>query len=138
MAKPFLIGDNNPYGADPEFALWPSPEGSAGWRLCVVILGMGRTAYCDAFERRNLLEQSKWSAPAARIAAAAMREEMKGAPAILLGAKVCKAFGYDFVPFMRCEREPFVLLPHPSGLCRLWNDPASIRRARVVVAELVS
>lgn len=27
----------------------------------------------------------------------------------------------------------FVLLPHPSGLCREWNDPSAVTRARRVL-----
>ena len=26
------------------------------------------------------------------------------------------------------------ILPHPSGLCRLWNEPGSVDRARAAVA----
>jgi hypothetical protein len=30
--KPLLVGESNPYGGDPAFALYPSPPGCAGLR----------------------------------------------------------------------------------------------------------
>ena len=36
--KVVLVGEQNPYGPDPEFALYPAPEGSSGHRLCCQIL----------------------------------------------------------------------------------------------------
>jgi hypothetical protein len=28
-----------------------------------------------------------------------------------------------------------IVLPHPSGLCRLWNQPDSVMRARAALQE---
>ncbi len=63
--KPLIVGESNPYGADPQFALYPAPDGCSGHRLCCLILGMHRAAYMESFERVNLCA-GKWSAPAAR------------------------------------------------------------------------
>lgn len=139
--KVWLIGENNPYGPDPRFALYPLPERSAGGRLCHVILGMQRTDYLRAFERANLLSQSRWSAPAARNAAMALRERVGDGRVILFGAKVHDAWcwharpGRKWVPFSYVENG-VLALPHPSGLCRLWNEPGAIERARAAVLEL--
>ena len=58
------------------------------------------------------------------------------ATGILLGRKVCDAFGAPFVPN---QRSPFnarlLVLNHPSGLCRAWGQPDAFLKARRAVAE---
>ena len=136
-----LVGESNPYGADPDFALYPSPEGSAGWRLCVDILGMQRSRYLATFARVNLCA-GRWSIREARARAADLRATAGNI--VLLGSKVAAAFGYAFDPFsFRVEVAavyPLVvprqvaILPHPSGRCRLWNEPDAVANARRAVA----
>lgn len=144
--KPWIIGEANPYGADPYFAMYPDPPQSAGGRLCFKILGMTEEAYLESFERHNLCPM-RWSAAAARDGVARIRARSMGAPTILLGAKVAKAFGYEFRPWSLyamygAERSagcPWhtLILPHPSGLCRLWSTvPGAIQRTREDVARL--
>jgi hypothetical protein len=153
-ARVWLVGEHNPYGSDPRFALYPYPPNSAGGRLARV-LGIDRRGYLGAFERRNLLDVERWSAPAARDAAARVRAEMAdGDSAVLLGARVAAAFGFTFEP-LRVHRRfadgrgdpdlearlgqrgiAFLLVPHPSGRSRAWNDPALAPRVRAAVAAL--
>ena len=140
--RPVLVGENNPYGPDEEFALWPAPVGCAGWRLCHEIFGMDADAYCETFQRVNLLYAARWSAPAARASAAALRERFPANNLVLLGARVQAAFGYP-------GREPFSLevegrgarrvffVPHPSGRNRIWDDPASIQKARALLPAIL-
>lgn len=141
----WLIGENNPYGNDPRYALYPEPEHSAGGRLCRLIMGMDVRTYLRTFERRNLLQAPRWSAPLARAAAARFLEEDLAQPAkvILFGRKVFDAFdgagafvrdGWQaWEPFT--TRFEFLILPHPSGLSRAWNEPGAFLRARQAVAE---
>lgn len=58
--KPLLVGEQNPYGADPKFALYPYPENSAGGRLCFKVFGLTRHEYLARFDRVNLCS-GKWS-----------------------------------------------------------------------------
>lgn len=141
--KPLLIGESNPYGHDPAFALYPLPEGCAGHRLCHVILGMAKREYLATFDRVNLLDGPKWGVPAAR--AAAVQLCRRGQPLILLGVRVAKAFGVDSEPFRRRRLVipadlldvNVLILPHPSGRCRVWNEPGAVNRARRSVRELL-
>jgi hypothetical protein len=129
--KPMLVGESNPYGADPAFALYPAPDGCSGHRLCGLVLGMSRRDYLDAFERRNLCV-GKWRMRVARASAQALRTWP--APLILLGAKVARAFEFDpFEPWTLGDGGKTVILPHPSGLCRLWNEPGAFTRAQLLV-----
>lgn len=132
--KPLIVGECNPYGGTDEFALYPAPDGCSGHRLCCLILGMSRHDYLDAFERANLCH-GKWSMPLARKRARELFAHP--APLILLGAKVARAF--EFVPFqalMIGDGGKTLVLPHPSGLCRLWNEPGMIDRTREAVLSL--
>jgi hypothetical protein len=146
-----LIGESNPHGGDPAFALYPLPEGSAGWNLACVILGLSRAEYLRRFERRNLLAGPRWSIPEARRAALEVSTSMsEGDRAILLGARVAAAFSLEYAPFEEREfvvrpgfvdqaaRSRFLILPHPSGRCRAWNEPGAFARARGAVESFLS
>lgn len=135
--KPWLVGENNPYGPEERFALYHEPPESAGGRLCRLVLGLEPHVYRALYVRRNLLAQPKWSVPAAREAAKRIASESGGATLVLLGAKVCAAFGFPFVPFTHAREvaRTTVVLPHPSGLSRAWNEPGAFERARECMRE---
>lgn len=145
--KPLLVGEVNPHGPDPSFALYHTPERSAGGRLCRLVMGLQRARYEAAYDRVNLCVE-KWSLPLARDRAGALAAGRAGsaspepAVVVLLGSRVCSAFGRAYAPFT-AEAAPvrsragahlgaalYVVLPHPSGLCRAWNAPGSFSRAR--------
>lgn len=134
MTKVLLVGEHNPYGSAPGFELYPAPQRSAGYRLCCVILGYPRREYLETFDRCNLVVAPKWSAPAAREAATKLKHDRR----VLLGAKVAAAHGVPFTPFEAVKGEGWrgVVLPHPSGRCRLWEEAGAYGRAREAVATL--
>lgn len=136
---PLLIGEANPYGSDPYFALYPEPEGSAGHRLCHLVLGFKRAlTYLHAFERRNLCPQA-WNLRLAREEAIRLYSTTPF-QAVLLGRKVAAAFRLEDVPPFTIHRpwgdnfknRWMVILPHPSGLCREWNTAAFLRARELV------
>lgn len=131
--KPTLVGESNPYSNDEQYALYPLPVGCAGYRLCSIILGMQRRHYLEAFNRCDLVK-GKWSLPTAREKAYRLLASER--PLILLGAKVCSAFKFPFEPF-RVFNSIALVLPHPSGLCRLWSQEGIIRQARNAVRQFV-
>lgn len=137
--KTLLIGEANPYGADPKFALYPYPEQSAGGRLCRQILGLQAVAYLRRFDRVNLCG-AVWSLKHARSSALAILENA-ARPTVLLGAKVCRAFNIPYAPFDKVTSSSstgpreLVILPHPSGRCLLWNAAGAFERARAVLRE---
>ena len=128
---PVLVGEFNPHSLRIRDALAPRPPGCAGWRLARM-MGMNSAEYLAAFDRRNLLASATWSAPAARDAAADLEAEFPDRDLILLGAKVAAAFGLAGRTWERVRRPGpvpahFLVLPHPSGRCRAWNEPHSGR-----------
>jgi hypothetical protein len=133
--KTLIVGELNPYGSDPHFALYPLPAGAAGDRLCR-ILGLRRGDYLARFDRVNLCD-GKWSASAARERAGEIMDS-DHERVVLLGSKVAKAFGVPFRPFEFVPGcwQTLLVLPHPSGRCRIWNDHRSVTNAKLAVAEL--
>lgn len=137
-----LIGEDNPYGGDPRFALYPYPRRASGHRL-MTILGVAEGVYLDdeAIARTNLCPEH-WSAKLARKNARAIHEAPPAATVVLLGRKVAEAFGAEifsssvaFLPFTATYmvKDPpvhYVALPHPSGRCTEWNAPGAVERAR--------
>jgi hypothetical protein len=146
LPRVWLIGEQNPYGVDPTYALYPLPPHATGGRLARV-LGLDDRTYLRAFVRRNLLTADKWSVPAARAAAdELLAEHPPDDKLVLLGARVAAAFGLPFrdhlfelqrvaVGAARQERHVLVV-PHPSGLSREWNDPSAAPRVKAAVEEL--
>lgn len=149
MSEPkiFLVGESNPVSASPRHALYPFPVHHSGGRLCFDILKMDYREYLRAFERRNVLqlaEGERWSAPKAREAARLIGEEAHaawgpgGTPRmVVLGQKVCAAFGVPYQPLQAYQSRAcidFFVLPHPSGLNRMWNEPFAYDRAREAFA----
>lgn len=133
LSKPILVGESNPYGCDPNYALYPLPTGCSGNRLCHRILGMGMDAYLDSFDRRNLCP-GHWSLAHAKQVAQSLWES--SGRFILLGSKVCQAWQTPFVPFKIFDGGTCLILPHPSGLCRLWAAPDAITKARAGVLAI--
>lgn len=134
--RPTLVGEQNPYGDDPHFALYPAPAGCAGDRLCRLVLGMRRAAYLREFDRVNLCD-GPWSERDAWDRAERLLGEAGAGDRrlILLGAKVCGAFGVPYRPFQQVDG--MLCLPHPSGRSRAWNAPDAFERGRVAVAQFV-
>ena len=153
MTGPILIGESNPYGADPEMALYPLPPHASGGRLQRLVMGVRRHRYVE-FERHNLCEEP-WRIREARSMAGALTRSSRGRVLVLLGRKVAHAFGEkDTPPFSLVDvgegerylrRMPsatpphgsswtrLLLLPHPSGLNRQWQQPGAVERARRIL-----
>ena len=127
--KPLLLGMNNPLSDDPEYDIYPYPEGSAGWRLWKMLPeGTTRAQYLDMFDRRNLLRAREWAVPAARTAAAFLLPELAGRTVVVLGAQVRAALGLPRTePLVWRRSGPFkfdwIAVPHPSGRNLWYNEP---------------
>jgi len=134
-----LVGEMNPYGSDPRYALFCAPEYSAGGRMQRLVLGLKRHRYLE-IPRYNLCT-GRWSMPQAREAAQAiLNRHSDGHDDIIvaLGAKVAGAFGlkYDVCKlFFFGAHGRVLVLPHPSGLNRMWNDPELVGRCRKALVD---
>lgn len=149
--KPLLVGEANPYyRGDDGYALFPLPERASGHRLATLVMGFaddrsGLQRYLEAFDRVNLCKEH-WGLKEARPKAQAILHEHRTSPIVLCGQKVCTAFGVAYEPlkihFARTVDEGvnnwqsiLLVLPHPSGLCRFWNEENAFDRARAFLRE---
>lgn len=161
-----VVGELNPFGGDPTFALHDEPEGCSGHRLRR-IMGLDSDRYL-ALGRVNLCEGT-WRMALARDSAGMIFRRIPmgkgGQPilVILLGAKVSEAFSritlVGDVPSTRRRQAlvawqvgfdaftsaTFVCLPHPSGLNRVWSAGGNfmlrggpVDRARLLLRSLAS
>lgn len=144
-----VVGESNPYGADPRYALYDEPANSAGGWLRRLVMRLRAVSY-HRYTRRFNLCVSGWSQREAAVAAewVVAREAREGTVIVLLGQKVAGAFGFEGVPPFTAnlpgegERAAhpsavgYVLLPHPSGRNRAWNEPGSYLRARDLLRQV--
>jgi len=123
--RPTLLGMCSKTGR----ALLPSTSGraSAADRL-LAMSGLTRPKFMAAFRRKNLLPGKEWDRRRAR--RSARRIKLRG-DVVVLGKSVWAALGLPDAAFFSTVESgdaTFVLVPHPSGRCCLYND-AVARRA---------
>ena len=137
-----MIGEDNPFGSTPEFALYPAPRGCSGHRL-MQILGLPEDAYLSIW-RTNLCACGAWSMKTARKTAQILTADPMHPwrTIVLFGRKVADAFEYDrpFFTHGAASRTAgeliLVSLPHPSGRnAGSWSGQAP-SRARQILREL--
>lgn len=142
--KILLVGELNPYGADPEFALYPLPEHASGARL-KALLNLSLGDYLKKHDRVNLCSGMWDSRAAAEHAQRLHAGRLDGTGIVLLGAKVAQAFrsaaaypDSTFAPFALEQHQTiwYLSLPHPSGRNRVWNNPQAAVKALWAYEEL--
>lgn len=93
--RPLLVGECNPYGGDPGYALYPYPRNSAGGRLCRIIFKLPTTTYLDVFDRVNLCPTT-FSMPVARDTVRKLAPSLpEHRVVILCGSRPARAFGQE-------------------------------------------
>lgn len=149
-SRVLLVGERNPYSDDPSMALWVQPRNAAGARLQRV-LGLGVLAYLGCW-RTNLCTM-RWDNLIARANAGDLvgTTGTGGRPpppwdvVVCLGRRVAGAFGVAVglgshgVPtwdYAEAGRFKIAAIPHPSGLCREWNAPGAVEKARRLMVTL--
>lgn len=139
-----LLGEDNPLSADPRYALFYEPSGSAGHRLQSRILGVraGRT-YLSMW--RSNLCAGEWQMRRAVRRASSLFLDDGETPwrlVVALGQRVSgaldRALGTRLVPFCEPMEVPgtssrVIAIPHPSGRNLVWNNVAKIQLARALL-----
>ena len=149
--KPLIVGEANPYQTDPRlaqhYAMYPYPPRCAGWRLCHKVMQLEEDEYLRRFDRVNLCNGDWRVFEARRKADDVSRGPDSERAYVLCGARVASTFAFilnrdDFKPFTRHQEvnydnrpRSYVIIPHPSGLSRAWNEPGAFERARAVLRE---
>lgn len=150
-----LVGEDNPQNVRSEYALWATPSkekrGCAGKNLQSKILGLGHSDYYALWRTNLCTNPPGWVRYSAETR---MAHLLSGAhpwrTVVCLGRKVTScaeaAAGFEIPTWtwapLWSELDTgdvhiaVVSIPHPSGLCREWNDPASVERARALLREV--
>jgi len=140
---------NNPLSSDQYHALYPAPEGCTGWRLWRMLYeaaqaeggaGVLRSSYALVLDRRNVLPGREWDARTARRYGAVLVDELHGRRVVLVGVSVLQALGLtrpgDWCRWVEEAGLTYTLVPHASGRCREYNDPAMRERVgRLLLGE---
>lgn len=153
--KTLLVGLDNPSGADPQQALYPMPEESAGARLMRLVEDyIGDDYYPDQyladFERTNLYAEGRAVEGADRLthdhnamaALIAMSYIMSVTDIVLLGTRVVYAFNslrnqsLTWLQSCTVDGLNFHALPHPSGRNRWYCDDRNCELAGELLARL--
>lgn len=144
--KPLLLGMNNPLSDDPEFDLYPYPDGATGHRLWKLLPeGTTRAQYLAAFERRNLVRGREWSLAQARRAAQDLLPELAGRTVVVLGTEVRSALDLPKVEPLSVRRTPiagsdfmtWIAFPHPSGRNLWYNNEANRLHAMYMLERIM-
>lgn len=139
--RTIILGMNNPHSEREDAALLPHPRGVAGhrlWRMTHEVCGVSRAEYCRLTERRNLLNARDWDPVAARRGLQELEVVLQGRRVVVLGATARAVMWLPATTPGRWQRGPnyeWCYLPHPSGLCRDYNDPLMRLLAGLVVEE---
>lgn len=139
--KPLIVGEapaRTTVGAPP-FA------GRTGARLAE-LAGIDRLR--DGFDVVNLLD--RWPGPSgakgslfplarAREAAVLLAPRLRRRHVVLAGRRVAAAFWLARLPYLAWETvggADVAVLPHPSGVCRWWNEPENVAAASAFLRGL--
>lgn len=128
--RPLLVGIDNPHSDDPAKALGLDPVGGSGYRLWLMVkeaankrgLDFGSEEYLATFQRVNLFNGRD----------AFDRHEVlskfNNRRVVLLGTRIPRLLGIRYRGFDLVTRAGssflYNIIPHPSGLCREYNDPS--------------
>ena len=140
--RPVIMGMNNPYGANPEMALYPAPATSTGGRL-LRFSDLDKRTYLRVFDRRNLLT-GEWTMARAREVRESTRLELLGRTVVLLGAPVNSIMRggteHELAPPFRWTPDGhggwMARVPHPSGLNTFYNDTVHQTLLAIFMQEL--
>lgn len=147
--KPIIVGINNPHSDDPEKALGVEPVGSAGNRLWLMVKDAANRQgkdfreidYLDGFDRVNLMEKPDYTPEQMRLRQYSLMASFTGRRVVMCGTKVPMTMGLRHSGFhLGVQQGPnfvYYVIPHPSGLCREYNDQSMRHRVGDLLFSLL-
>lgn len=141
---PVIVGMNNPLTDREDAALLPYPVNCAGWRLWRMahdVCGVSRAEWMRQTERQNLCNSRTWCPHEARARGETLWRTLEGRTVVLLGRAVLAALWLQPRPMLLWSVSSGVRwcsVPHPSGLCRDYNDPLVRLAVGLRMEELIS
>lgn len=139
MSRPVIVGLDNPHSDDPAKALGLEPPNGSGFRLWLMLKEFANSQgydlssedYLDTFDRVNLFNSHDVFDRFEVLA------RLRNRQVVLCGTRVPRLLGLRYKGFDLVQRAggnfTYRIIPHPSGLCREYNDPDM----RVRVGEIL-
>ncbi len=147
--KSLVVGISNPHSDDPKDALSPIYPGSAGSRLFQMAREVSPESsrlteieYLEGVDRVNLSDDhNNWSREVADKTALNIKENNTERKIVLLGGMVYLAFFRGpirpYHEWFYSGENYFCVVPHPSGMNRLYNDAQMRYKTGRVILDLV-
>lgn len=135
--RALVVGENPGENTHPDLPLFPWPETSSAGRL-MKMSDLTPAQYLGHLYRRNLCDtRGEYRRIDAKHRARELLTALFDMPpqfrVILCGSKVATAFGVDvgfWQPVRLTSRQTAVVIPHPSGMNRVYNTSSARRMTR--------
>jgi len=133
--RPVLVGLNNPHSDDPEKALATDRHGSSGYKLWLMLKeaanrngqDLSEADYLARFNRINLTDAIQFNVHVAKARVPQLIASFRYCRVVLCGTRVPMILGLKHTGFhlgpQHGKEFAYYVIPHPSGLCREYNDP---------------
>jgi len=134
----YILGERPGPNTDPSVALYPHTNTGAAARLHR-LLSLTQEAYLANTSRLNAVDDK--SSTASTVARQRVEEFLRTAgqnPFIVLGKSALRAMPAKYRKMAFGEiKDNVLLLPHTSGVNRVWNDPAFTAEMQRIAREFI-
>lgn len=134
----YILGERPGPNTDKRVALYPHTNTGAAARL-MRLLELSQAEYLTSTSRLNAVDDK--SSTASSVARQRVEEFLNSAgqnPFIVLGKSAIKAMPAKYRKMDFGEiKDNVLLLPHTSGVNRVWNDPAFTAKMQRIAREFI-
>jgi hypothetical protein len=135
----FILGERPGPNTNPSIALYPHTTTGAAARL-YRLLSLTKEEYLANTARLNAVDDpaSSTSSPVARLRVEYFLFEAASEPFIVLGKSALKAMPPKYRKMQFGDIiDNVLLLPHTSGVNRVWNDPVFTAKMQKIAREFI-
>lgn len=135
----FILGERPGPNTDPSIALYPHTTTGAAARLSR-LLGFNNEDYLANTARLNAVDdKSSTASTVARLRVEDFLRRAGSEPFIVLGKSALRAMPSKYRRMQFGEIvDNVLLLPHTSGVNRVWNDPAFSAKMQTTAREFIN
>lgn len=135
----FILGERPGPNTDPSVALYPHTTTGAAARL-IRLLDYNTEAYLANTSRLNAVDdRSSTASTVARLRVEEFLQRAGSEPFIVLGKSALKAMPSKYRKMQFGDIiDNVLLLPHTSGVNRVWNDPVFSAKMQQIAREFIN
>lgn len=134
----FILGERPGPNTDPSVALYPHTSTGAAARLAR-LLNLNTAEYLANTSRLNAVDdKSSTASTEARLRVEEFLQRAGSEPFIVLGKSALRAMPTKYRKMQFGDiSDNVLLLPHTSGVNRVWNDPAFTAKMQRIAEEFI-